>query len=92
VTAEAILAEARGELERAAEQYAAAAERWGTFGFLLERGYALVGAGRSLLSLGRGGEAAVKLDEAREIFARLQARPLVTEAEGYVEQAAALSS
>jgi len=49
VTAETILAEARGERERAAEQYAEAAERWGEFGLLLERGHALVGAGRSLL-------------------------------------------
>jgi len=92
VTAEAILAEERGELERAAEQYAEAAERWGEFGFVLERGHALVGAGRSLLGLGRRREAVVKLEEAREIFAWLQARPLVTEADAFVEQAAALSS
>ncbi|MDQ2909630.1 MAG: hypothetical protein M3R39_01195, partial [Actinomycetota bacterium] len=92
VTAEAVLAESHGELERAAEQYADAAERWGEFGFVLERGQALLGAGRSLLGVGRGQEAAVKLEEAREIFARLRARPLVTEADAYVEQAAALSS
>jgi class 3 adenylate cyclase/tetratricopeptide (TPR) repeat protein len=92
VTAEAMLAEARGELERAAEQYADAAERWGEFGLVLERGHALLGAGRSLLGLGLGREAGVKLEEAREIFARLQARPLVTETNASVEQAAALSS
>jgi class 3 adenylate cyclase/tetratricopeptide (TPR) repeat protein len=92
VTAQAVLAEAHGELERAAEQYADIAERWGEFGFLLERGQALLGAGHSLLGLGRGRAAAVKLEEAREIFARLQARPLVTEADAFVEQAAALSS
>jgi len=92
VTAETILAEARGERERAAEQYAEAAERWGEFGLLLERGHALVGAGRSLLGLGLGREAAVKLQEAREIFARLQARPLVTETDAFVEQAVAFSS
>jgi tetratricopeptide (TPR) repeat protein len=92
VTAEAVLAEFHGDLERAAEQYADAAERWEEFGFLLERAQALLGAGRSLLSLGRGREAAAKLEEAREIFARLQARPLVTQADAYVEQAAARSS
>jgi tetratricopeptide (TPR) repeat protein len=92
VTADAALTEDRGELERAAEQYADAAERWGEFGFVLERGHALFGAGRSLLGLGRRREAVVKLEEAREIFAWLQARPLVTEADAFVEQAAALSS
>jgi class 3 adenylate cyclase/tetratricopeptide (TPR) repeat protein len=92
VTADAALTEDRGELERAAEQYAEAAERWGEFGFVLERGHALFGAGRSLLGLGRRREAVVKLEEAREIFAWLQARPLVTEADAFVEQAAALSS
>jgi hypothetical protein len=92
VTARAVLAEAHGELERAAEEYADAAERWGEFGFVLERGQALLGAGRCLLGLGRGREAAVKLEEAREIFVGLQARPLVTEADAFVEQAAALSS
>ena len=82
VTAEAVLAEAHGELERAAERYADAAERWAEFGFLLERGQALVGMGRSFLGLGRGREAALRAEEAREVFARLQARPLVREAEG----------
>jgi class 3 adenylate cyclase/tetratricopeptide (TPR) repeat protein len=92
VTAEAVLAESHGDLERAAEQYANAADRWGAFGFLLERGHGLFGAGRSLLGLGLGREAAVKLEEAREIFARLQARPLLTETDALANQAAALSS
>jgi tetratricopeptide (TPR) repeat protein len=92
VTARAVLAEARGELDRAAEQYGDAAERWEKFGFLLERGQALLGAGRSLVGLGRGREAAVKLEEAREVFARLQALRLVREVDAFVEQAAALSS
>jgi class 3 adenylate cyclase len=92
VTAKAVEAEFRGEVERAAEQYAEAAARWDDFGSLLERGHALFGAGRSLLGMGRGAEAAAKLEEAREIFVRLQARPLVTEADACVERAAALSS
>lgn len=92
VTARAVLAEAHGELERAAEQYEDAAERWSEFGFVVERGQALLGAGRCLLGLSRARDAAVKLEEAREIFARLRARPLVTESDAFVEQAAALSS
>jgi tetratricopeptide (TPR) repeat protein len=92
VTAEAVLAEARGELERAAEQYASAAERWSEFGFVLERGHALLGGGRCLLGLSRAREAARKLGDARETFARLRARPLVNEAEAFVKQGAALSS
>jgi class 3 adenylate cyclase/tetratricopeptide (TPR) repeat protein len=92
VTARAVLAEAHGELERAAEHYADAAGRWSEFGFVLERGHALLGAGRCLLGLSRSREAAEKLEEAREIFAGLRARPLVAEAEALLEHVAAVSS
>src|SRR5262249_17307740 len=53
VTAEAVLGEAQGELEQAAERYETAAGRWSEFGFALERGHALFGAGRCLVGLGR---------------------------------------
>jgi class 3 adenylate cyclase/tetratricopeptide (TPR) repeat protein len=92
VTARAVLAEAHGELQRAAEQYADAAERWSEFGFVLERGQALLGAGRCLLGLSRSREAAEKVEEAREIFAGLRARPLIAEAEALLEDLAAVSS
>lgn len=85
VTARAVLAKAHGELERAAEQYASAAERWSEFGFALEHGHALLGGGRCLLGLSRAREAARKLGDARETFARLGARPLVNEAEAFVK-------
>jgi class 3 adenylate cyclase/tetratricopeptide (TPR) repeat protein len=92
VTARAVLAEAHGEVERAAEQYADAAERWSEFGFALERGHALLGGGRCLLGLNRAREATRRLGDARETFARLGARSLVAEAAVFVEQAAAVSS
>jgi class 3 adenylate cyclase/tetratricopeptide (TPR) repeat protein len=92
VTAEALLTEARGELERAAEQHADAAERWREFGFVLERGHALLGGGRCFLGLNRSREAAEKLEEARQIFAGLRTRPLIAEAEALRKHVAAVSS
>jgi tetratricopeptide (TPR) repeat protein len=44
--ARAILAEAAGETARAAELYCEAAERWGTYGSVIERAYTLAGLGR----------------------------------------------
>lgn len=56
-TGRALLAEARGDLERASGLYAEAAERWTEYGFALERGQTLLGAGRCLLALTRPGDA-----------------------------------
>ena len=92
VTARAVLAEARGNLEDAAQLYAQSAEGWRDFGFALEEGQALLGAGRCSLQLGWTREAAAQLQEAREKFATLWARPLVAAAEALIEQAAALAS
>jgi hypothetical protein len=64
-SAEAILAEATGD-ERALDLYRRAAERWGEYGSVVERGHALAGAGRC-------GDAAATA-EARELFASLGAR------------------
>jgi hypothetical protein len=75
VTCRALLAEARGERETAAAGFADAAARWHGFGVPYEEGHALLGQGRCLAALGRAPEAAAPLAAAREIFARLGARP-----------------
>jgi class 3 adenylate cyclase/tetratricopeptide (TPR) repeat protein len=68
--AEAHLAEARGGHAAAAERYAAAADKWGQFGAVPERSYALLGRGRCLLALGDPG-ASVALRDARALFESL---------------------
>ncbi len=79
VTCRALLAEARGEHEAAAAGFAAAAARWHDFGVPYEEGHALLGQGRCMAALGRGPEAAAPLAAAREIFARLGAKPALAE-------------
>jgi class 3 adenylate cyclase/tetratricopeptide (TPR) repeat protein len=77
--AEAILAEAHGTIELAAQLHMEAAERWERFGVVPERGHALLGAGRCLLELGaEGAEAALR--NATAIFAELRAGPSHEEA------------
>ena len=90
-TAQAALAEATGDVDEAQALYAAAAAGWQEFGNPGERAYALLGEGRCLLELGRGGDAGSPLGKARELFAALKARPLVAEADGWLEQARALT-
>jgi class 3 adenylate cyclase/tetratricopeptide (TPR) repeat protein len=92
LTAEANLTEAEGGLEQALELHVTAAERWAEFGNIPERGQALLGAGRCLLSLGRPTEAAAKLRKAREVFQGLAARPLVDEVDTLLGRATALPS
>ena len=72
LTGSATVEEARGDAEEAARVYARAAEGWGEFGSVVERGYALLG-------LGRCGDAAA-LREGRATFARLGATPVVARA------------
>jgi len=81
VTCRALLAEACGEHETAAAGLADAAARWHDFGVPYEEGHALLGLGRCLVALGRAPEAAAPLAAAREIFARLGARPALEETE-----------
>ena len=87
--ARAVLAEARNDLPGAAELYAASAERWAEYGYVLEHGEALLGAGRCRMAQGIDGRTAV--EEARELFASLGAQPLVQEADALLgaESAAA---
>jgi len=68
-TAHAALAEARGAPDQAAALYREAADNWGVYGDVVERGYALLG-------LGRCGDAAAMRD-GHGIFAALDASPVV---------------
>ena len=70
--ARAALAEARGEFDGAAALYRVAAERLGEYGSVVERAYALIGAGRC------GDPKAMQEGEA--IFARLGASPVLARA------------
>ena len=79
LTARAVLAEGKGETERAAELYAGAAQGWAEFGHALEHGLALLGRGRCLSTLGATAEAAAPLREAEAVFGRLGAAPLLDE-------------
>ena len=89
-TAKAALAEANGDYEGALGQYEAVVADWADFGYVLEHGLALCGAGRCLAALGRPGEAAQPLAAAREILAKLGAAPTIAEIDALEEQAAAL--
>jgi DNA-binding SARP family transcriptional activator/class 3 adenylate cyclase len=90
LTARATLAEAQGRLEEAARLYADAAQRWAEYGFVLERGQALLGEGRCTLALEKPERAEESLRKAQEIFERLDARPLAAEASAGLERAASL--
>ncbi|HEX2090121.1 MAG TPA: adenylate/guanylate cyclase domain-containing protein [Actinomycetota bacterium] len=88
----AVLAEARGETEESASLYAEAADRWKGFGYVTEHALALLGRGRCLVALGRVTEAREPLREARDIWARLDAKPALAETDLLLEQAIALTS
>jgi tetratricopeptide (TPR) repeat protein len=79
LTSQAVLAEARGELEEASAAYVEAANRWRDYGFGLEEGWALLGAGRVLMALRKAEDGHAALSKAREIFGRLRAERLMAE-------------
>jgi len=91
-TANAALAETDGDHQAAADGYADAAQRWQAFAVVPEQGFAHLGHGRTLLALGRPGDATPVLLQARDIFTRLQAAPALTETDALLQQATALSS
>ncbi len=92
ITARAILAEAGGRIEEAVSTYLEASDRWTEYGFVLERGHALLGAGRCQLELGRTDPATERLREARVVFAELGAEPSLAEIDDLLQRATALSS
>jgi tetratricopeptide (TPR) repeat protein len=65
--------------EEAAAAFAAAAGGWDDFGVPYEEAQALLGHGRCLIALGRAPEALRALEQARDIFDRLGAKPALTE-------------
>jgi tetratricopeptide (TPR) repeat protein len=72
VTGDAILAEAKGDDDEAARLYEDAANRWHTYGHVVEHALALAGLGRCRAE-------AQPLLDARAIFERLGAGPIVAE-------------
>jgi class 3 adenylate cyclase/tetratricopeptide (TPR) repeat protein len=91
LTATAVLAEAEGHLEDAADHYSEAVERWRDYRFVLEQALALLGLGRCRVALGRA-DASGALAAARELFARLGAQPLLAETDGLLIEAVAARS
>jgi len=85
ITANAALAEARGDLAGAAEAYLDAAGRWERFGVVPEQAFALLGQGRCLVGLRRPAEALPVLHEARHLFERLGAAPALAETDALLE-------
>jgi tetratricopeptide (TPR) repeat protein len=79
VGARAVLTEADGDPKAALLLFEEAAKRWGEYGFVFGRGLALLGSARCLVALGRGTEATPVLHQARDIFAGLDAAPMLAE-------------
>jgi class 3 adenylate cyclase/tetratricopeptide (TPR) repeat protein len=91
LTAQAALAEAKGEFKEASKLYAEAVERWSRFGIVFEHGQTLLGLGRCLTRLAQP-QAHKPLMEATAIFAGLRARPLMAETHTWLRQSTAQSS
>jgi tetratricopeptide (TPR) repeat protein len=83
-----LTAEAAGGYEEALEDYVEAVSRWHEFGVPYEKAQALLGQGRCLVGLGRAPEAAPPLAAAREIFARLGAKPALADTDELIQKAA----
>jgi hypothetical protein len=86
-----MVAEAKGETDRAADMFAEAAERWALMGVVPDRAFAHLGQGRSLLALGRPAQAEAPLRQAHEVFTRLGAKPALAETEALLVRVTALS-
>ncbi len=71
ITGRALLAEARGETERALAAFRDAADAWSVYGCPLERAHALVGSARCLQVVHRSEEADDDRSEAAELFRSL---------------------
>jgi tetratricopeptide (TPR) repeat protein len=92
LAARAIVAEATGAIDPASSLYVDAFERWAAYGNVPERGYALLGSGRCLVSLGRPADARAPLRQARDIFVGLKAKSLTEEIDSWLEHVTALTS
>jgi class 3 adenylate cyclase/tetratricopeptide (TPR) repeat protein len=85
LASEAVVAEASSlpDLERALMGHERASKEWARWGNPLEMGYALFGAGRCLVRLGRSAEARERLDAAAKVFAKLQARLVLDDIQAF---------
>ena len=92
LTGRAVVAEAKQEHDQATDLYDDAAQRWADFGFVLEHGQALLGVARCMLALEKSSNALPRLHRAREIFTKLEARPLIEEVDTQLQRATALTS
>jgi class 3 adenylate cyclase/tetratricopeptide (TPR) repeat protein len=84
----ALLAEENGDQARAIARFDAAAGLWTELGFAYELAQARLGQGRCLIRVGRRSQAASVLAEAREIFARLGAKPALAEVDALISDRA----
>ena len=87
-SAQASITEARGEKAVAGAGFVEAAAGWHDFGVPYEEAQALLGQGRCLLALDRAPEAIAPLAAAREIFARLGAKPALAETDELMQHVA----
>jgi class 3 adenylate cyclase/tetratricopeptide (TPR) repeat protein len=87
-----LIAELRGDLETAADGYSENADYFRSSGDIPHLAKVLLGQGRALTWLGRASEAVVALNEARTILVKLEAIPLLVEADALLEQLTALSA
>jgi len=88
-TAAALDAEARGDIAEALTTHNAAAKTWARLAIPFEHAHSLLGQGRCLTALGRAHEATPILQEAREVFMRLGARPALVETDELLHKVAA---
>jgi hypothetical protein len=80
-TADAMLAEARGDFEGAADRYRDVVAKWRSYGSMHELGEELLGLARCLSALGERDEADAAASEARSIAEGASAPRMMAEAE-----------
>jgi tetratricopeptide (TPR) repeat protein len=85
---DSMMAEAEGRLDEAIEGFRAALQAWRDLGEPYEQGMAAVGLARCLVATGDRTQAVASLNEAHEIFERLQAAPALAETDALLPQAA----
>jgi len=90
--ADAIVAEGHGDAESAVSKYSDAADAWRARGYVFEDALSQLGAGRSLIALGRGDDADPYLRTAIGILSPLRARLPLAEANSLLEEVARLTS
>jgi class 3 adenylate cyclase/tetratricopeptide (TPR) repeat protein len=90
--AHAVFEEATGETEVALGLHEEAALGWEEQGSVPARARSLFGGARCLLALGRSHEATAHLQEARELFTRLGARPAVKAIDDSLSRATSVSA